>query len=952
MQPRQFLSAILPEEGPYFISSKNRRWSDVSVDTIDEAVAKIEQYKQLGNRDIYVATGSYLPGSGRVQSAVRHKKVFYVDMDCAGPNRQYDSKEDALNKLREVCRARKIAPPTLVVDSGRGLHAYWIMRTLIPENIWTVIAKAFKAALQDAGLDSDPAVTADSTRVMRVPTTINMKNQQECKLLIETGKQYTPREFAELMSLGKYSKGKSDPALGNVVPMRPDLYDRTKSLLGTSGPRYFSAILDKCALARRERETGGAGASYPLWFGMLNLLAFCEDGDQWAHPVSALHADYSIDDTERRYIAAVSDKESGKLRGATTCETFHGCAPEVCSQCPHWKDPARGQSWSSPIHFGVNSAPYSLTALPQNAVQELPFPYIHMTGGTGLREEVYDDKGNKSYVVNRVMRFALANPEILGKEPEIYFACDMDLYGIVKRVNIATCNLSRNDKALYSQLSTQGVLLREGELTHFKRILVDWYQKVEAMKGRSPLIKQYGWVPGNPPRFAVGDDMYEKGSPPKVSRMVEEGFGDALKPAGSEDEWRRLSKAALQAGHIETEVLFASAFAAPLVSFTSVAGCILSAVSPKSGTGKSLALRLGQSVWGNPTEGINSMNDTPNSLVKRMSLSNSLPAYWDEVRIHDKESLKFVDFLYRCTQGREKSRMNAKAELQATPSWKTMMVCASNCGLQEHIQNLDKHTNAGMMRVLEFQVSPLDETKMADGHQFWALDRNYGHVGRKYAQYLVDNMEKVEKVVMQTVAALTKQLNASADERFYLSTIATLLVGATIARNQGWVDFDVERIKSFLLGLYKAQVQSVREESEAHGSRNTITVVQRFLDAHAESTLVTDLHTPTNRKGVCRILVTPKRDPVLVRYGVNDDTLLIDIATWRKWAFDNVGDAKTHTAELQKHGAHIKVHRMLSGIRPLIGINVSKRCLVITRNAATDALFESVDAITPAGETG
>lgn len=949
MELRLFLQTILPPSGPYFISAKHRRWKDTSVQSIDEAVAKIEDYKK-SPRDIYIATASYKTAKAREQQDVNYKKVFYIDIDCSGDNRQYDSKNEAFSEIKRLTASRAIAPPSLLIDSGRGLHAYWVLSQLVPEAHWTILAKAFKRALLAVGLKVDPQVTADSTRVMRVPTTTNQKNQKVCSVLLDTGNRYTAKQFADAMSLAKY--GDREAVGGsNVTPIRKlppgaFLEDRTSDLIASNAaPRYFSEIISSCALASRERENGGAGSSYPLWFSMLNLLAFCEDGADWWRPISSAHETYSESACEARYEAAVADKESGKLRGATTCETFHGCAPEVCGSCPHWSDPERGKSWSSPIHFGLRSAVKIALGQSKDSYRELPFPYVHLTNGTGLQVEKDDGNGGTVPEVARVMRYKLDWPEVLGAEPELYFSCEMDLYGTAKRVYIRPGFLHSNDRALYGQLTEQGVVLRESEIKHFKRIVVDWYQRVEAAKGRAPLVKQYGWVPGDSPRFAVGEEIYTANAPVSPTRMVEEGMNTQLTPAGTEQEWRRLVKAALQAEHIETEVLFASAFASPLVAFTGVAGCIVSAVSAKSGTGKSLALRLGQSVWGNPAACINSMNDTPNSLVRRMSLSNSLPAYWDEVRINDKESLKFVDFLYRCTQGREKSRMNAKAELQETPVWKTMMVCASNCGLQEHINHLDKSTNAAMLRVLEFDVAPLDERKMADGHQFWALDKNYGHIGRKYAQYLVDNRDKVAKAVIDTVAALSSALKASADERFYLSSIATLLVGASIARNQGWVDFNVQGIRDFLLALYKEQVRGIREETQAtFGSRSSLGILREFIDLHADQTLVTDLSIPASRRSACSPIVLPKRNPVVIRYGVDDGTIIIDLATLRAWLYAHHGGPKAHVMALESVGAELKNGRLLSGIRPPLGVNVTKRCLVVKRNLHTEFLFEDAPA--------
>jgi hypothetical protein len=68
-----------------------------------------------------------------------------------------------------------LAPPTLRVDSGGGLHVYWVLDEPIARKVWQSIARKFSALAKQHGLLADPARTADIASVLRIPGTWNYK---------------------------------------------------------------------------------------------------------------------------------------------------------------------------------------------------------------------------------------------------------------------------------------------------------------------------------------------------------------------------------------------------------------------------------------------------------------------------------------------------------------------------------------------------------------------------------------------------------------------------------------------------------------------------------------------------------------------------------------------------------------------------------------------------------
>jgi P4 family phage/plasmid primase-like protien len=117
--------------------------------------------------DVYLRTTAIAkpPQHGRgTERASIGASCLYCDYDA------YVSQVDALTRLRSLSK-----PPTLIVDSGYGLHAYWLLDKLYTD--LDAIKARNKQLVVD--LNSDGSDIADScydlARVLRVPGTYNRK---------------------------------------------------------------------------------------------------------------------------------------------------------------------------------------------------------------------------------------------------------------------------------------------------------------------------------------------------------------------------------------------------------------------------------------------------------------------------------------------------------------------------------------------------------------------------------------------------------------------------------------------------------------------------------------------------------------------------------------------------------------------------------------------------------
>jgi hypothetical protein len=187
MNNLEFLRQVLGDEGYYCIVGLKKN-SDKPVQkffkTLDQAVEVANNLKDEGY-DAYYALATFEDGKSRKTANVKQLRSLYVDLDC-GPDKPYQTQTEALVALKAFCKATGLPKPSLV-NSGGGVHAYWALTEPVSRETWTPLAEQLKRLCDEHDLFADPVVTADSVRILRVPGTLNYKNDEprEVKLLSE-----------------------------------------------------------------------------------------------------------------------------------------------------------------------------------------------------------------------------------------------------------------------------------------------------------------------------------------------------------------------------------------------------------------------------------------------------------------------------------------------------------------------------------------------------------------------------------------------------------------------------------------------------------------------------------------------------------------------------------------------------------------------------------------------
>lgn len=153
-----------------------------------------------GQLDFFITPNTFYKPYRQVNN-IRQFRALYTDIDnCEG------DKLHVAYTVFEMASNNIIPMPTMIVDSGRGLHIYWRIKNAPYGALytWQELQDLFYTKLKVLGADSR---ALDGARVLRLPNTINSKNKSECKVLWKDDKlEYSMVDLRETYLHEKYKK--------------------------------------------------------------------------------------------------------------------------------------------------------------------------------------------------------------------------------------------------------------------------------------------------------------------------------------------------------------------------------------------------------------------------------------------------------------------------------------------------------------------------------------------------------------------------------------------------------------------------------------------------------------------------------------------------------------------------------------------------------------------------
>ena len=211
-----------------------------------------------------------------------------------------------------------------------------------------------------------------------------------------------------------------------------------------------------------------------------------------------------------------------------------------------------------------------------------------------------------------------------------------------------------------------------------------------------------------------------------VSQMI-----GGLTQEGSLEAWLKAAEI-VRAGSVSRAVL-AGSFASPLLHWLKQR-VFLEHVWHDSRGGKTATLKLALSVWGDPLKLLTSYHATAVGLERSCAAMMHLPLGLDELQALADKRMSVESIVYSLGNGFGKLRGAKNGGLQKTLQWRNIILSTGEMPLIR-----ESCMDGVGSRVLELYDRPIaDEAKARELHQ--VSERHYGHAGRRYIQYLAEEV--------------------------------------------------------------------------------------------------------------------------------------------------------------------------------------------------------------------
>lgn len=885
MDTLKFLQRVLPSAGLYVttvINPDGRKQGFFA--TIDELAKAVLGLDQRGN-NTYFAISAFVEKGNRKQENVRATKVVALDVDC-GESKPFPTWREGLQALGKFVLELKLPKP-MIVHSGNGLHVYWTLTEELEPSRWKPLAEAMKAAAKDKGFEIDPAVPADSARILRPVGTKNPKGNNVVKLLLDA-----PETTVEILtaSLSAYMvahqvslpRSTSSSGLAQALQVHQEF-----------PPANATVITTKCQQISWCTKNQGE-VQEPLWYGLMGVAAYCQDSDAVAISWSDQHPSYNASDTLRK----VAHWRSATT-GPTTCNKFEELRPGGCKGCK-FKDKV-----GTPARLGIQYlevAPPSTA--PDRAATDIPVPRPFKRTVDGMKMTI--DETDIDICKFDIYPVAYGKDESLGYET-VRYHWNRPHLGWQELV-MRQAYLTDGHREFATILADQGIVLNGKKQTeYFQLMLRSYMDELRQKRAMTNMYSTMGWK-DNYSQFVIGDTILRRNADGSVSEeaitlaATSQRLGHELwGKAGSLDAWVAFSALLERTNLMPHMFALGVSLSAPFYAFTGLHGLTVSLYGPTGG-GKTLAQYWQQSVWGTPEKLHFAAKFTQNTLFSRMGLYCHLPMTIDEATmVNDKE---VGDFLYWVSQGRDKARLNRNAEERDARTWASPTTISTNKSWASKLIASGLDTDAQMARLLEVSVPvhPMFVHGSEAGRKVYQfLTENHGHVGHAYLTKLLElGPDGIRATIAEATATFQKRYKCkfAGAERYWEQAIILADLSLSLAHQWGLIAFDHTNGIEWVL----SQMGAIRR-AVADNKIDAFDLLADYLNECAD-TQVQVFHTGAQKPTMDYSRVP--RGEIRVRFdfyrknsadSIDRGTIMVDRTHFRRWLAQHGADYKTFINE-------------------------------------------------------
>lgn len=231
----------------------------------------------------------------------------------------------------------------------------------------------------------------------------------------------------------------------------------------------------------------------------------------------------------------------------------------------------------------------------------------------------------------------------------------------------------------------------------------------------------------------------------KGADQGDEQFANGFHQKGNFSSWTFRTNEALE--YPDVAFAFYTSLAAPVLPILGVDNFTLELCAPSS-SGKTTALMLAASAWGNPSlqagSFINTWNGTDNRIGRVAALLNGLPLFLDETKLARLQNKKnrfgsdlVTDTIYMIASGLDKGRATLHGSDRVQP-FRTILFSTGES------PSLDLSTDGGSRgRIIDLWGNPFlktdSESKAVVSRIKLTIKDHYGHAGPCLMQFILDN---------------------------------------------------------------------------------------------------------------------------------------------------------------------------------------------------------------------
>jgi hypothetical protein len=886
------LDVVLPKEGRYCALGIGPYIHQKLVDTREEFD---EQVKWLVDNkfNAYFGCAKYGDANHRKHDNAHFFRALWMDIDCGedkaepdenGKVKGYATQELGLAAVRQFC-VDKGLPRPVMVDSGYGLHFYWILTETLRRNVWESLSKRLRDVAVEHGLIVDASVF-EASRVLRIPGTYNFKDAQNPKQVSVIGSTYEAKSYEFWKELLGASEPEADRSFipRRLSPLMESLYENRV--------KRFKTIMMKTAEGKGCRQLqhcyeNQESIEYNLWRSALSIATHCEDREWAIHFISNNHPDYRPGDTEAK---------AADIGGPHHCTTFEKANPDGCVECPNYG------KFKSPIMLGVvvaqaedyddgdgedaGEADSGSNLLPLEA--PIPEPYFRAKTGA-IFLNVADSEPvliyeNTLYVVKRM------KDPVTGETALLHLHLPKD--GL-KEFTVPLASIVVKER-LREELAKQGVAAGDAQIKNLLYYLITAVKNLQITEKAETMRTQFGWVEKDS-KLIIGDREITKDgtfySPPSTFTAS---VAEQMKPMGSLEKWKEVFNLYARPGMEANAFAALTGFGSLLLKFTGISGAIINLIYPRSGSGKSTTLYVCNSISGHPRNLTSIWKDTFNSKMHRLGVMNNLANTIDEIT--NTTAQEFSDLAYSISQGRGKNRMKSSSNEERVnlTSWQGITLTSSNASFYEKLGLAKDSPDGESMRLFEYEIAPSDVISMAEGKEMFdhQLLDNYGHAIQIFGEWLVNNQEEAIATLRQVQAKIDSEVQFTSRERFWSAIAACNITGGLIAKRIDLHEYNMKAIYEWL----KQMLQKMRQEVTPPAS-DTTQLLGEFINAHMSNAVVVDGIVDSRTKLDAAPILEP-RGELYMRYEPDTKRLFITASSIRRWCAERQVSYKTMMAQL------------------------------------------------------